>query len=137
MADSRIAEVATELMGATAVADFFRRAWETASEESRREISDAILAKVLEAVRAAKPWDSFSRGGLNEVVSREVNALVARDAERVVGEHRDAIKKAYEERVVAVTRGVAKTLADEATERVARTAVDAVSSAIREALKKV
>lgn len=120
------------------MADFFRRAWETASEESRKKISDALLEKVLEAVKTAKPWDMYSMVGriIDTAVTAEVRALIATDAARVVEEHRDEIKKTYETVAKKVTSAACLAVANQATERAARAAVAAVTASVEAALKK-
>lgn len=126
--DSRFAELATELIGAKAAAEFLREAWAMADDETKRVLASAVVDRVRKDI--AK--DSFEYrnemgGVLRQLIEKEVTAEI--EKRRVTDERwlearvRDKLDGFLDETVDSIVR--------KAVEEICQKVRDRVSGALR------
>lgn len=121
--DSRFAELATELIGAKAAAEFLREAWAMADDETKRVLASAVVDRVRKDI--AK--DSFEYrnemgGVLRQLIEKEVTAEI--EKRRVTDERwlearvRDKLDGFLDETVDSIVRKAAEEICQRVRDRV-------------------
>lgn len=121
--DSRFAELATELIGAKAAAEFLREAWAMADDETKRVLASAVVDRVRKDI--AK--DSFEYrnemgGVLRQLIEKEVTAEI--EKRRVTDERwlearvRDKLDGFLDETVDSIVRKAAEEICQKVRDRV-------------------
>ena len=123
--NSRMAELATELLGAKLAAEFVKEAWAFASEDAKRGIADALIRRMIMKINDKGHWDvdRAIESAMTHVIRTLVEAHhpeVIEEAKRVVGQ-----------RISTVVQRVI----DGAVTRLTETVRGKITSAVTEAIR--
>lgn len=127
--DSRFAQLATELIGAKAAAEFLREAWAMADDETKRELASAVVDRVRKLI------EKDSSFHFQDVMKDIVQSLIENEVAAEIERRREEDKELIEARVrISLDRFV-----DQSVDSIVKKAVveicdkvrDSVSSALR------
>ena len=98
---NRIAEMALELFGAKAAHEFLREAWEHASPEAKRQIADALVARVMASLQSKDDWSwrEIVQGAVVRSAQGALNALASENAEQIAAAARREWERCWQAKV--------------------------------------
>lgn len=105
--DSRFAELAQEILGAQMAAKLVQEIWDSATDERKTEMADAIL-KVCKARIERKEWgiEREVDRRINEVATERATQLVEERMEEILEKVDQAFQKRYEKTIQAAASKV-------------------------------
>lgn len=90
---ARFAEIASELIGAKHLAEFVRDAWALASDDAKRELADAVFARITKLIASN---DYTLRSAVDSAIGREAGKLADGIAATRKAEITQAVATAFE-----------------------------------------
>ncbi len=117
---SRIAEITMELFGAKAVTELLERVWKDASEDTRRTLADAVVAKILKQLEepgfvTRNIFESYVRRVVLDVFEKQ--AVDARVRETAIPKVEALVPQIVDDVVAAAVKDVARDIREKVKDK--------------------